>query len=387
MRPALLVVCAVAVLVIAYSLWPEPPSTAKGGALEVTELLGAADASGFERAQGQRTFVFPDDHGPHSGYRTEWWYFTGNLSAADGGQFGYQLTFFRNALLPAQNAGASAWATNELYMAHFALSDLTGQRFFANERFSRAALGLAGAQAEPFRVWLEDWEATGDGGFFPLSLRAKTHEAAISLTLHEGKPLVLQGDNGLSPKGPERGNASWYYSFTRMATRGEVRTGNDVFAVTGESWMDREWSTSGLGRALVGWDWFALQLETGEDLMLYQLRTRDGGMDPFSAGTFVAQDGGATPLEASGFTLTPQRYWTSPRGGTRYPVAWRAEVPSLQLSVEVEAALPDQELELSVRYWEGAVRVRGTMRDAPVQGRGYLELTGYASGATSGRGR
>ncbi|MDQ3263860.1 MAG: carotenoid 1,2-hydratase [Myxococcota bacterium] len=385
MKAALIAVCSLVVALLVYERWPEnSPST--GGTLNVSELLGEADATGFDRAIGSRTFDFPRDHGPHPGYRTEWWYFTGNLEAADGRAFGYQLTFFRSALAPepAADAGrASRWGTRQVFMAHFALTDVAGNRFFATERFSRAALGLAGAQATPFRVWLEGWNATATGDdFLPLRLHAETEEVALTLTLGTAKPVVLQGDGGLSQKGAAPGNASWYYAFTRMPSQGELQLGNEVVPVRGESWMDREWSTSALAPGLVGWDWFALHLANGYDLMLYQLRTQTGQADPFSAGTLVAPDGAAVHLAASEFGLEPLSFWTSPRSGTRYPIRWRVTIPGHAVALTVEAAIPDQELDVSVRYWEGSVRVEGTFSSAAVAGRGYLELTGYPEPVT-----
>lgn len=394
MRGALIAVGALVVALVLYETWPDDARPDADG-MDVTELLGAADTTGFERASGERTFRFPDDHGPHPGYRTEWWYFTGNLSTDAGRDFGYQLTFFRSALTPeeadagpsADGGATSAWATRQIYMAHFALTDIGDRRFFANERFSRAALELAGAQSAPFRVWLEDWNAEStDAGFLPLRLQASGDGVALSLNLVDGKPLVLQGDGGLSPKGAEPGNASWYYSFTRLLTEGEVRVGDAGFAVRGTSWMDREWSTSALAPHLAGWDWFALQLSDGHDLMVYQLRTKAGGVDPFSAATLVDEQGHATHLDSTAFELEPLSFWSSP-GGTRYPIRWRVRIPDVRIDLTVEAAMPDQELDVSVRYWEGSVRVSGEHEGRPVTGRGYLEMTGYATTANTRRGR
>jgi predicted secreted hydrolase len=380
-RSALVLFAAFGAALVLYGLWPERREGAPGEGIRISEALGAADAAGFERAEGARHFSFPEDHGPHPDYRTEWWYFTGNLASEEGRAFGYELTFFRNALAPEgerKERRASAWATRQVYMAHLALTDIGGGRFFAVERFDREALELAGARSAPFRVWLDGWEIEGaDGGFFPLRLKAGTGEMELALSLEQGKPLVLEGDGGLSPKGPEPGNASWYYSFTRLPTTGSLRVGDQTFAVKGTSWIDREWSTSALGPDLVGWDWFALQLSNGYDLMLYRLRTKGGGVDRFSSATLVSPDGSSEHLDASAFLLRSVATWKSPRDGTTWPVGWKGSIPSRDISLEVEAALPDQELQVSVRYWEGAVRVKGTFEGAPVDGRGYLELTGY----------
>lgn len=359
-----------------------PPS--EGARLTVAEALGSSDGGteGFARAMEPREFHFPEDHGPHPEFRTEWWYWTGNLETADGHGFGYQLTLFRNALAPRGAERESAWGSRQVYMGHFALSDIGAGRFYAFERFSREALGLAGARAEPFRVWLEDWEAAAlEGGVFPMRLTAQAEGVALSLVLEEGKPPVLQGDRGLSQKSAEPGNASYYYSLTRLPSRGTVTVDGRTYEVTGTSWMDREWSTSALGADQVGWDWFALQLSDGSELMYYQLRRKDGSADPFSAGTYVPAQGAAVRLSREEVRIDVQDTWRSPRGGATYPARWRISVPSQQLVLDITPAQADQELQVSVRYWEGAVRIQGTHAGQPVTGHGYVELTGYGDSA------
>ncbi|HEY0093038.1 MAG TPA: carotenoid 1,2-hydratase, partial [Archangium sp.] len=278
----------------AYVTRDTSPPLEKAPTLKVSEALGggAQGAEGYTRALEPREFHFPEDHGPHAGFRTEWWYWTGNLSTADGHDFGYQLTLFRTAFAPKEKERTSAWGTRQVYMGHLAVSDIGAGRFHAFERFSRATLGLAGAQAEPFKVWLEGWsaEAVGDEAL-PMRLTAQAEGVSLSLVLEAGKPPVLQGDRGLSQKGPEPGNASYYYSLTRMPTRGQVTVEGRAYEVTGQSWMDREWSTSALSGDQVGWDWFALQLSDGGELMYYQLRRRDGTVDAFTAGTLVPAQG------------------------------------------------------------------------------------------------
>jgi predicted secreted hydrolase len=342
-------------------------------------LGGSAGSEGYARAFQPREFRFPEDHGPHPEFRTEWWYWTGNLETADGRAFGYQLTLFRNALAPREAERSSGWGARQVYMGHFALSDIGAGRFHAFERFSREALGLAGAQAQPFRVWLEGWEAKApEGGVFPLRLTARgDNGAALELVLEEGKPPVLQGERGLSQKSAEPGNASYYYSLTRMPSRGTVTVEGRSYEVTGTSWMDREWSTSALGKEQVGWDWFALQLSDGSELMYYQLRLKDGSADPFSAGSFVPPQGAPVRLTRDEVRLEVLDTWKSPHGGTTYPSRWRLSVPSQQLQIDITPAQADQELLVSVRYWEGAVRLQGTRAGQPFSGRGYVELTGY----------
>lgn len=349
--------------------------------IAVREALGGADA-GFARALAPRPFAFPEDHGPHPDFRTEWWYYTGNLQTSAGRHFGFQLTFFRNALAPLPAGGrdgsASAWATRQLFLAHFALTDTAAGRFHTASRLTRQALGLAGAQARPFRVWVEDWSVEGeppDG--LPMRLRAAEGDVAIDLLLSAEKRPVLQGDRGLSRKGPEPGNASYYYSFTRMAARGTVRQGGESLPVSGQAWMDREWSTSALGPDLVGWDWFAFQLDDGRDLMFYVLRRHDGGAAPFSAGTLVATDGQTQRLGVRDAGIEVLQHWTSPRSRVRYPARWRMTVPSAGLRLEVAPRLADQELIVGTRYWEGAVAMEGSAGGRPISGKGYVELVGY----------
>jgi predicted secreted hydrolase len=370
MSRVVVVLAAVVVAAIAaFALWPSPARQPIQATVAVREAL-AEDRAGFARALAPRPMTFPEDHGPHPDFRTEWWYYTGNLKTATGRHVGFQLTFFRVALAPAEESRESAWATRQLYVAHFAVTDTAGGRFHAASRTSRAALGLAGAQAAPFRVWLESWSAEGEGA--ATRLRAQEGDVAIDLTVSPAKPVVRQGDRGLSRKGAEPGNASLYYSFTRMPARGTVRLGAETLEVSGEAWMDREWSTSALGEGVEGWDWFAVQLDDGRELMVYLLRRRDGTVDPFSAGTLVAADGTVRRLEAADVRVEMLAHWTSPHSGVRYPARWRLSVPSAELRLELEPRLADQELRVGTRYWEGAVGVAGSSG-----GRGYVELVGY----------
>jgi predicted secreted hydrolase len=353
---------------------PDPQPHAS---LSVADALRSADDRGYARALALRDFRFPADHGPHPEFRTEWWYYTGNLTTAEGRRFGFQLTFFRSALAPEMPARASAWATRQAWLAHFTVSDVEGKQFHSFERWSRDAVGLAGAQGQPFRVWVKDWTAEG-APVFPMHLKAAQGKVAIDLLLQAGKPPVLQGERGLSRKSAEPGNVSYYYSLTRMPTAGTVRVGGESFQVTGASWMDREWSTSSLGKDQVGWDWLSLQLADGWDLMLYRLRRTDGSADPASSGTVIGQDGGSRPLALADFQIEAAGEWRSPRSGARYPARWHLRVPGEGLDLDIRPLLADQELDVSFRYWEGAVEITGTHRGRPVQGAGYVELTGYA---------
>jgi predicted secreted hydrolase len=351
---------------------PLPPTVAVAAALG-----GSSD--GFTRALAPRPFVFPDDHGPHPGFRTEWWYYTGNLQTAEGRHFGFQLTFFRIAMAAAVESRASAWASRYVYMSHFAVTDTAGRRFSAASRLGRDALGLVGAEARPFKVWVENWSAEGvDGEATRVRLRAVEGDVAIDLTLASAKPVVVQGEHGLDQKGEEPGNASYYYSLTRMTATGRVTIGGTAVEVSGLAWMDREWSTSSLGPDLVGWDWTAIQLDDGRELMFYRLRRADGSSSRFSKGSLVEADGSTRRLTVDDLTVEVRETWASPRDGTRYPSRWRLAVPSAGLDLDVVPRLADQELDLTVRYWEGAVVVDGHARDRPVRGVGYVELVGYA---------
>jgi predicted secreted hydrolase len=344
------------------------------------QLVAIGDeATGFARAQGPRPLQFPADHGPHPDYQTEWWYYTGNLENSDGRHFGYQLTFFRRALVPpAQRQDRSSnWATDQVYMAHFALTDVAGRRHQAFERFARGAAGLAGAQAAPYRVWLEDWSVE-EVEPNVVHLRAAQEDLALDMLLRDSKGPVLQGDGGYSQKGPEPGNASYYYSQTRLETWGTVQVGDTLHQVDGLSWMDHEFSTSALGPDQVGWDWFALQLDDGSELMVFQIRKVDGSVDPFSSGTLVAPDGSTRHLSHKDFEIGVGATWRSPRSGATYPARWTVEVPAADLTLEIEPYLADQELNVSYTYWEGAVRISGEHIGTPVSGNGYVEMTGYA---------
>ncbi len=373
-----------------YLVGRAPDDTSAQPRLSLGQALGG-ELAGFARADRPRAFRFPDDHGPHPAYRTEWWYYTGNLKSAQDRHFGFQLTFFRTALnAPTDQAGrTSAWGTRDVYMAHFALSDVATQRFHAFQRLSRAALGLAGASAGPFRVWLEDWSVTGEtaaeqalrhgsGQAWSMQLSAEEQDVALDLRLVSDKPIVLHGRNGLSQKGATAGQASYYYSLTRLRSTGVIRLGDEEFQVQGLSWMDREWSTSVLSDDLQGWDWFALQLTNGQELMVYQLRQQAGGIHPLSSGTLVAADGTPQFLTSADFQIEVLQTWQSPTDGTAYPAKWRVRIPGAALDLTITPYMADQEMHTLIRYWEGAVRARGTVQGRPLEGDGYVELTGYA---------
>ena len=340
----------------------------------------AIDQTGFARATAPDNIQFPRDLGPHDDYQTEWWYYTGNLESADGRRFGYQFTIFRRAFAPDEAAppeAASAWRSNQLYFAHFTISDIDGEAFYPAEKFSRGAVGLAGAQAEPYRVWIEDWSATAnDSG--QVKLTAASDEVALDLTLTEKLPPILHGAGGLSVKGPGVGNASYYYSLVQMQAEGMVSIGSERFSVSGLSWKDHEYSTSALEEGAVGWDWFSLQLDDGAALMFFQIRLADGSLSDYSGGSYIRPDGTVEPLASDDWSLTVLDEWRSPHSGAVYPAGWRLQIPTLDLTLEGAPLLADQELNVSTIYWEGATEFNGTKAGQPISALGYVELTGYA---------
>ena len=393
LRAETLFLLAGASIVLATCTQPGEDETAfsETGRLSVATSLGGTDPAeleGYSQALEPRTLEFPEDHGPHPDFKTEWWYWIGNLVSAEGRRFGYQLTFFRSALVPppdpahgqappASEEAVSNWSTRQLYMAHFAITDVDGAGFRSFERFARGAAGLAGVHAEPFRVWLEDWSvAASEALADEWIVRARDGGHAIELSLSPLGARVFNGDRGLSRKGESPGSASYYYSRPRVPTRGRITADGYEYEVRGDSWFDREWSTSLLADDEVGWDWLGLRLADGRALMFFRLRRRDGS-SAGAGGTLIAADGGHRELRTRGFELVPQGTWTSPATGVAYPAALRLELPGEDLALEVRPLLADQELRHSFVYWEGAVEVSGT-----TPGLGYLEMTGYGDQAS-----
>jgi predicted secreted hydrolase len=347
----------------------------------LTTISATGQTPAWKEATPGRLLTLPADHSSHPEYKLEWWYYTGNLDTADDRRFGYQLTFFRVGVDPVP-ASRSRWAVRDLFMAHFALTDVNGQRYQFSDRINRAGAGWAGARTDTYRVWNEDWEATLDGSVTH-RLQATTADFGIDLRLEEDRPPVLHGDMGFSRKGSAQGNASHYYSLTRLPTRGIVTLGGRALEVTGQSWMDHEFGTTFLEPDQVGWDWFSIQLDDGRDLMIFQLRRADGSIDPRSSGTLVEPDGTAVPItQESGFQIVAGRTWTSRASGARYPVEWTVRLQGRDVTLSVTAAVDGQELQsdrsTGVTYWEGAIDVTGRVAGRRVAGRGYLEMTGYS---------
>ena len=346
-----------------------------------------SEKGNYSQVTGPCNLSFPADHGPHPGYRTEWWYYTGNLADADRHRYGFQLTFFRFRLEPPAGRKdwpepASAWRTDQVYMAHAALTDITGERHLQAERMSRPVLSLAGAEQKDshWKIYLDTWAA--DIAPHQHRLQADADDFAFALDLTSDKPPVLHGDDGYSRKGQAPERASCYYSFTRLTTDGTVTLNGKRHAVRGTAWMDHEFSTSPLQPGVIGWDWFSLQLSDQTELMVYLLREKDGRLNPASSGTYIRASAQTRHLRHNEVKIEPLAFWTSPHTGARYPVKWRLSIPDLDCSLEITAACNDQEMRTSsgakIVYWEGAVQIQGTKGDKTVKGVGYVELTGYA---------
>lgn len=335
-------------------------------------LLPGADFS-YRQALPGYQYSFPRDHFAHPDFRTEWWYYTGNVRSTEGKRFGFELVFFRQAQRRGPSENRSAWRIDDLYLAHMALTDIDGKKFRYYKRLNRAGPGIAGASLENRRIWNGNWSVEWEGQ--RQTLIAIAEEVGLNLRLDPVKPLVIHGKDGVSQKAGD-GKGSHYISFPRMTVKGTVIVGGAPHQVDGTAWMDQEWFTHQLDETQAGWDWFSIQLDDQRELMLFQLRRKDGSIDPYSAGTYMDRQGRARQLAYSEFTLQPVTYWTSPKTKGRYPVRWQIRVPSLSLSLECAAALPDQELSAGEgqgpNYWEGSVTYSGS-----ATGVGYLEMTGY----------
>jgi predicted secreted hydrolase len=354
-------------------------------------LFSAAAASSsaaqlWTPARPGHSWQFPRDHYSHDGYRTEWWYLTGILRDQRGHSHGFQFTIFRRGLRPPgqRPAARSRFVVDDFAMGHFTLSDVEARRFRYRQEISRGAFGEAGfgAPGQPRLAWIgkDEIRCEPDGS---LAMVSHPDEAsAISLRMTPTGPPVIHGENGeqgVSRKAAGEDNASLYYSLTRMKAEGIITTEGTAHPVTGQVWLDREWASNQLAPDQIGWDWFSLSLSDGSDLMLYRLRTANG-TDPFSSGTLVRPGAAPRHLKSGDFTMKPLRTWKSPATGGAYPMSWEIAVPSAEIGLSVQAVFPEQELALQpVSYWEGMVRATGTSGAQPIDGEGYLEMTGYAA--------
>lgn len=340
-------------------------------------LAAASDTSGlsWKKAKPGWTYEFPRDEFSHPNFKTEWWYFTGNLEAEGGRRFGYQLTFFRQGIRPPaeRTPVKSEFVQDHIWFAHFAISDIDGGRFYHAEETSRGAFGQAGSGGEHI-VWIKNWtldQSAEDPGHY--QFKAATDGFALDLKLEAAKPMVFHGKDGVSPKANDDSSASHYYSFMRLTSSGSLKIGNREFAVRGDSWYDREWSTSALSKDQIGWDWFAIQFDNGTELMLFQLRDPDGRAN-FKSGSFVNAAGEKSHLGADDFVLTPTQRWKAPDTGVDYPIEWKVELLARNEVFHIKAAQKNQQLRMAaMTYWEGATVIKGETAN----GRGYLEMTGY----------
>lgn len=372
-----IVVGVIAVGIIAFLVFNSTQTPQVSAA--IVGLQANANLAGFARATQIREFKFPEDHGAHPEFQTEWWYYTGNLEATDGRRFGYQLTFFRRAITPTEPARASDWAANQIYFAHFAITDVKNNRHDASERFSRGAAGLSGASGNPFHVWIENWNVTSlnaDGS--QVQLYAEDEGRALNLTLASLKPVALQGNRGLSQKSADAGNASYYYSFTRLKTEGTLTIHGETITVNGLSWMDHEWSTAQLGADAVGWDWFSIQLSDKREVMLFQIRLKDGSIEPYSSGNIIEPDGTVKYIHRDQFDIKVLSTWTSNTTHATYPARWSISIPVQNIQLDLQPLIANQEMDVSIKYWEGAVEISGQSDSRTVSGKGYVEMTGYA---------
>ena len=351
----------------------------KLGTLAVALLFLNPLAAQYRTAVPGYRFEFPRDYFDHPDFQTEWWYYTGNLKSTNGHRYGFELTFFRQAVSrdPAQ---ASTWDVKDIYLTHLALSDLDGRKFYHSERMNRAGPGIAGVSASSARIWNGNWQIQWEGA--DQKLRAIDKQFQLHLRLHPEKPPVIHGENGVSQKSKGAGHASYYFSLTRLAAIGKLELNGETLDVSGLAWMDHEFFTHQLEADQVGWDWLSLQMEDNTELMLFRIRRKDGSLDPFSAGTLVDAQGKSTHIHAADFILRPlAEIWTSPATHATYPVAWNITIPTLEINLEARTSLTAQELTgktaLAPTYWEGAITLAGHRRQMPLAGVGYLEMTGY----------
>ena len=353
----------------------------------------SAGAQAWRVAEPGYHWQFPRDHWSHPGYKTEWWYFTGQLAAESDStrRFGYQFTFFRVGVSPLPLVLASTWAMTDLIMGHLAITDpVAGRHWFAEVVWrANGVLGGFNPAPEPRVAWSRaptgtagTWDLFWRDDGFAFAASDARQGIALDLVTRPRKPLVFQGPGGFSAKAAGGQSASLYYSFTRLATSGTLAIDGERLRVTGESWMDKEFGSNQLADRQVGWDWFSLQLEDGRDLMLYQLRSADAVVD-FASATLVSPTGTTEYLGQAEWALNVTDHWTSPVTKARYPSAWRLRIPGDGLELMIVPELAQQEnvsrLVPNLFYWEGAVRVLGP--DGRALGRGYVELTGYGNGA------
>jgi predicted secreted hydrolase len=353
-------------------------------------------AEDFKRALPGKIFSFPQDHFSHPEFKTEWWYYSGHLQSLGQGakSFGYQLAFFRTGLTRDTKNQKSKWSIQDLYFAHLAITDESKNKFQYLEKISRGSLGEAGASSyktgeKTFRVWIENWSVEEKGPAMQQHfLKAGDKNFGIDLMLTPEKNPIIHGQNGVSQKAEGEGYASHYYSIPRLKTEGKIYLQNKEIPVKGMSWMDHEFGSSQLRDYQVGWDWFSIQLDNGMELMFYQIRHKDGKIDPYSSGTIIFADGTYQHLSKKEFQIEVLDQWKSSKSGAIYPSKWKIKVPSHQIDLILSPTVKNQELitkeSTRVTYWEGSIKVEGKYQGSPINGLGYAELTGYAEPFSKG---
>jgi predicted secreted hydrolase len=330
---------------------------------------------------------FPEDHGPHPDFRTEWWYYTGNVTDKNGLKFGFQLTFFRSRLndvsidISKGSDEVSPWRTQQLMIAHAALTEISEKKHHQAELMARQAVGIAEAvqKGDKTHLFLRNWSLDLMPHYH--ILKADAEDFSFGFTLFPMKKPVLHGDHGYFRKGRQVESAGCYYSFTRLKAQGIIKVGTKKFEVDGFAWMDHEFGTNPLETDLVGWDWFSIQLDNHTELMAYFLRKKDGSFSDVSSATFLTKSEDSIILTHEDLDLKTIDTWKSNESGGIYPCKWRLKIPRLKLELEIKAIVADQEMNTSettgVIYWEGSVSVKGVLNDQMVSGMGYTELTGY----------
>ena len=377
MNRKIVIIVAGLVTVLVFALLNFSPNTSDNS--YITPSNNNNGNNTVDKRYGSSDFYFPKDYGSHNNFRTEWWYLSGNLTSKNGRRFGYEFTIFRNSL--AWSKTNKKVENDQRYMAHFAVTDLSNNKFYYEEKFSLGSEGLAGASSNPIKFWLSDWIVQGsykDENYAKpdFHIKAATEKYSVDLNLSSIKPIILQGDNGISRKGPGPDNFSHYYSLTRISTSGIVKINGEQFDVSGLSWMDHEWSNASLGRNELGWNWFSIQLNNNSEIMFYQFHGKENTNNKFDQGTLILENGKSEKLKAGDVKIEAVGYWES-KIHSIYPSGWKFSIPSRNISLTLTPSVKDQELELLINYWEGSVSVKGRINDKEVQGDGYVELTGY----------
>lgn len=344
----------------------------------------------FNKVVPGREFSFPRDHGEHPEFETEWWYYTGHLETNNNEMFGFQLTFFRVSLNK-ETSSNSKWHTNSIHLAHFALTDEVNKKFYHFEKTNRESFGLAGSSPDALNIWngskkndANKWQSFMEGE--KIFIDVKEDEIHLKLQVKPKKPLILQGDNGFSKKGADEGEASYYYSYTRLVGDGTLNLNDKDYKIKNASlWMDREFTSSKLAQATEGWDWFAIQLNDNTEIMVYQLRDKKNNPNEFSSGTFVDTNGNKINLNHNDFKIEVLSYWKSKNTNIKYPSEWNIKIPKLNKSLNIKPVLPEQELTTerttNVSYWEGRAKVYDNSKPSEKEnnqlGNAYVELVGY----------